>query len=304
MKDAIKLWITASRALYSTTIVLPCIVGGVVAWYEGSFNALIFALILVALFFANIGANFTNDYFDYLSGVDAIDAGRAYTSKRGSEVLLKTGLPSRVVLFSALISLAITSTIGMYLVVAVDWRILILGVIGVFIAFFYTASPVKLGYRGFGEVACWIGCGPLAVIGTTFALTGRFSPAAAVISIPVGLLVTAILYIGNVPDAEADAQVGKRTISVRFGRDKVKFLAPAFYVVIYASILLGVVFGSLPVWTLLALLTVPMAVQIAKLTRQHYNSIPQYVPAIFMTVRIFMATTMLIVVGFVIGAIF
>lgn len=295
----IKAWITASRALYSTTIVLPGIVGGVAAWYDGYFSWPLFIITIVALFFANIGTNFTNDYYDYKSGVDAVDKGREF--KRGSEVLLKSGLNARVVLLSAIVCLSITTAIGLYLVAAVDWRIILFGLVGIFITYFYTAPPVKLGYRGLGELACWLGCGPLPVIGTYFVLAGRIGASAVAISIPVGLLVAAILYIGNVPDAEADASVGKKTISVRLGRRMVRVLGPVWYAAIYLSVILGVVAGALPPWTLLGLLTMPLVFKLLRLTREHYNNIPKYVPAIMMTVQVFSATTALFIVGLVVG---
>ncbi|MBI4295012.1 MAG: prenyltransferase [Chloroflexi bacterium] len=295
----IRAWLTASRAQYSSTIVLPGIVGGVVAWYDGFFSWPLFLVTLVALFFANIGTNFNNDYYDYKSGVDAIDKGRSF--KRGSEVLLKNGLSPKLVLLSAMLSLTITTAIGLYLVAAVDWRIIFFGLLGVFITYFYTAPPFKLGYRGLGELACWVGCGPLPVIGTYFVMTGRIGASAAVISIPVGLLVTAILYIGNVPDAEADSRVGKRTTSVRLGRHTVGVLGPVFYVATYLSVILAAATGVLPLWTLLSLLTVPLAVKLLRLTRTHYNDIPSYAPAIMMTVQVFSSTTLLLIAGLVVG---
>ncbi|MBI4286040.1 MAG: 1,4-dihydroxy-2-naphthoate octaprenyltransferase [Chloroflexi bacterium] len=299
MLAGIKRWLLAARALYSSTIVIPCIVGGVVAWYEGGFTWPPFILVLVALFFANIGTNFTNDYYDYKSGVDRIDEGRKY--KSGSEVFLSSGLTARTVLASALASLAITIAIGLYLVVAIDWRILLFGLAGVFIAYFYTAPPVRLGYRGFGELACWLGCGPLPVIGTYFVLTGHISVTAIAASIPVGLLITAILYIGNVPDAEADAKVGKKTTSVRLGRRAVRFLGPLFYIAIYLSIVLSIVLASFPLWTLLTFLSLPLVIKLLSLTRTHYANIAKYAPAIMMTVRVFMLTSGLLIIGFALG---
>jgi 1,4-dihydroxy-2-naphthoate octaprenyltransferase len=112
--------------------------------------------------------------------------------------------------------------------------------------------------------------------------------------------VTAIIYIGNVPDAEADARVGKRTTSVRLGRKAVTVLGPAFYVVIYLSIVLGTILGIFPGWTLLALLTIPLVVKLLRLTNKYYDDIPRYAPAIMMTVQVFMVTTLLLAVGFVI----
>ena len=298
MLGKIKKWIAASRALYSSTIVLPSIAGGVVAWYDGYFSWGLFLLVVIAVFFANIGTNFTNDYYDYRSGVDALDKGRQF--KKGSEVYLKTGLTPGIVLLSALASLTVTIGIGLYLVVAVDWRIIIFGIVGVFLAFFYTAPPFKLGYRGFSELACWIGNGLLPVVGTYFVLSGKIGAMAVVLSIPIGLLVTAIIYIGNVPDAEADARVGKRTTSVRLGRKAVTVLGPAFYIVIYLNIVLGTILGMLPVWALLGVLTIPLALRLLRLTSKYYDDIPRYAPAIMMTVQVFMVTTLLLVAGLVI----
>jgi len=296
MLNEIKKWVIASRALYSSTITLPCIAGGVLAWYEGTFSWWPFLLVLIALFFANIGTNFTNDYYDYKSGVDAIDEGRKY--KKGSEVFLKSGFTPGKVLLSALLSLTVTVVIGLYLVFMIDWRIIFFGIIGVFSAFFYTAPPFKLGYRGFGELICWIGNGLLPVTGTYFVLTGEISATSIMLSIPIGLLVTAIIYIGNVPDAEADAKVGKKTTSVRLGRKAVTILGPAFYVFIYLSIITAVILQLFPVWTLLSLITLPLVVKLLRLTRSNYNDIPRYVPSIMMTVKVFMLTTVLLMAGF------
>ncbi len=295
----IQKWVAASRALYSTTIVLPCIADAVIAWYEGYFSWMPFILVLVALFFANIGTNLNNDFFDYKSGVDAIDEGRKF--KSGAEVYLKSGLTPKRVATAVAVCFSITAAIGLYLVFAVNWNIVFLGLAGIFIAVFYTAPPFKLGYRGFAELVCWLGNGLLAVAGTYYVLAGKISTTALLVSVPVGLLVTAIIYIGNVPDAEADAKVGKRTTSVRFGRQAVVVLGPAFYVVVYASLIAGIILHLLPVWTLLALLTVPMAIKIVRLTGKNYNDIPSYAPAIMMTVKIFMLTTLLIIVGFAIA---
>jgi 1,4-dihydroxy-2-naphthoate octaprenyltransferase len=183
-------------------------------------------------------------------------------------------------------------------VLTIDWRIIIFGVVGVFLAFFYTAPPIKLGYRGFGELVCWLGNGLLPVTGTYFVLAGYISTTAVVLSIPIGLLVTAIIYIGNVPDAEADARVGKRTISVRLGRKAVTILAPAFYSAIYLSIIIAIVLEIFPAWTLLAFITVPYTIKMLKRTSHYYNDIPKYAPSILMTVEIFLSTTVLIIVGF------
>ena len=293
-------WLTASRALFSITIVLPCIVGGAIAFHDGALNLPLIILATVGAFFGNIAANFTNDYYDFKSGVDSLDKGRQF--KKGSEILLKDGLSYSWVRRSIVGSLAATLIIGVYFILAVDWRMLFFGLAGMLIAYFYTAPPVKLGYRGFGEVASGFGSGPLPVIGTYFLLTHQISIDAIVASIPVGILVASILYIGNVPDADADRQVGKKTISVRLGRRAVRVLGPVFYGVTYLTIMIGVIAGWFPVWSIIALLTIPLAIKLLRLTSKFYDDIPRYAPAIMMTVKVFAYTTILIAASFVISA--
>jgi 1,4-dihydroxy-2-naphthoate octaprenyltransferase len=311
---SIALWIQASRALYTITVLLPCCLGAIVSWWSGyPFNWGLLVLILVGMMFANIGTNFTNDYFDYKSGVDKLDEGRIY--KKGSEVLYDNPLAEsgsvdgyalyffspRTILVSALVSLAITAGVGLFLVLRVDWRILPVGLVGILMGYFYTAPPVKFGYRGWGDLICFLGSGPFPVIGTFFLFSGRVTWTAVLAGIVAGLWVDAILYIGNVPDAEADRAVGKRTLSTILGRKAVRTLAPLYYGLAFGLVAVGVVLGLFPLWALLSLLTLPIVVRVLVITRRHYDRIPKFAPAILMTVQVFAISTVLLGVGFIIS---
>ncbi len=308
------LWIKASRALYTITVLLPCCLGALLAWYRGyPFDGGLLAVILVGMMFANIGTNFTNDYFDYRSGVDRMDRGRVY--KQGAEVLYESppeesgpaegyavGLFSpRAVLASALVSFAVTLAVGVYLTIRVDWRILPLGLVGLALGYFYTAPPLRFGYRGWGDLVCFLGSGPFPVLGTYFLFTSTVSWAAALAGVVVGLLVDAILYIGNVPDAEADRAVGKRTLSTLLGRRAVRLLGPLYYGAAFGLLVLGVLLGVFPVWALLALATLPLAVRILLLTGRHYDNLPRFAPAILMTVQTFAGSTVLLGLSLIIA---
>jgi 1,4-dihydroxy-2-naphthoate octaprenyltransferase len=306
------LWIKASRALYTITVLLPVCLGGVVAWQAGvPFQGGLLALILVGMMFANIGTNFTNDYFDYKSGVDRRDRGRVY--KQGAEVLIDNPLAEsgsvdgfaayffspRAILTSALASFAVTAAIGLYLVIAVDWRILPVGLAGLVLGYFYTAPPVKFGYRGWGDLICFLGSGPLPVLGTYFLFTHRLSWTAVLAGVIAGLWVDAILYIGNVPDAEADRAVGKTTLSTLLGRRAVRALAPLYYGLAYLLLAVGVLARLFPPWALLAFAPLPVVVRILLITRRHYDDIPRFAPAILMTVQAFALSTVLLGLGFI-----
>ena len=307
-------WIRASRALYTITVLLPCCLGAVVAWRAGyPFDAGLLALILLGMMFANIGTNFTNDYFDYKSGVDSLDAGRVH--KKGAEVLYANPLADsgsvdgfamyffspRTILVSALGSFAVTVIVGVYLALTVDWRILPAGAAGLALGYFYTAPPVKFGYRGWGDLICFLGSGPFPVLGTYFLFTGRLDWAPLLAGVVVGLWVDAVLYIGNVPDADADREVGKRTLSTLLGRRAVRVLAPAYYGLAYGLVGLGALLGLFPAWVLLTLGATPLAVRVILVSRRHYENISRFAPAILMTVQVFALSTLLFGVGFVLG---
>ena len=306
------LWIKASRAMYTITVLLPVCLGAVMAWQAGApFQGGLLALILVGMMFANIGTNFTNDYFDYKSGVDQRDRGRPY--KQGAEILIDNPLaasgsvdgfaayffPPRTILASALASFGLTAMIGLLLALFIDWRILPVGAVGLVLGYFYTAPPVKFGYRGWGDLICFLGCGPLPVLGTYFLFLHRLSWTTALAGVIAGLWVDAILYIGNVPDMEADRVVGKITLSTLLGRKAVRVLAPLYYGLAYLLLAVGVLSRLFPPWALLALASLPIVVRLLLITRRHFHNVPRFAPAILMTVQAFVLSTVGLALGFI-----
>ena len=103
--------------------------------------------------------------------------------------------------------------------------------------------------------------GPLMVIGSFYAVSGMFDARAVAASIPVGLLVAAILHGNEWRDISEDARAGARTFSVQAGRVAAHWLYVALVVGAYLALSAGVVFGLLPTWTLLAMLSLPLLVR-------------------------------------------
>ena len=101
---------------------------------------------------------------------------------------------------------------------------------------------------------------------------GTISPEAVVASLPIALLVALILYVNEIPDRRGDARAGKRTLPVRFSKTAVitgyRVAAGAAYVIV----VLGVVAGLLPVPALLALLTIPLALQVSRGLDPNYDN--------------------------------
>lgn len=297
----LKVWAMASRMPFFVAVIIPSIVGGAVAFYHGSFDLFLFLIVVVGMVLANAGTNFMNDYFDFKSGADVDNPNRTPFSG-GSPFLADQTLRPKSVLYAGSFCFAIGLLIAIYLTIEVGYIVLILAGIGAFIGFFYTAPPIKLGYWGAGEFATGFALGPLTIIGVYYVITGTITVEPIVVSIPIGVLVATILYVNEIPDHDADKRAGKRHLVVILGKAKaVKFL-PMFFLLIYSSIILGVVLGIMPAWTLIALLTIPVALNVITIANSNYDNTTRYIPAMARTIAIHSITGMLLTAGYLIPA--
>src|SRR5918997_692571 len=129
-----------------------------------------------------------------------------------------------------------------------SWALLAIGVLGVILSLGYTAPPLKLVYRGLGEITTAIGFGPLMLVGAYVVQTvGVLRPEPFVASVPIALLVMLILYVNEVPDRAGDARAGKRTLPVRLPRTAVINGYVLAAVAAFAVIVIGVAAGLLPI---------------------------------------------------------
>lgn len=230
------------------------------AYVEGGWNTTRWVVILIASFFVHFCTNIANDYFDYISGADAGD------SIGGSRVLHE-GKITLLQLRNAMILLyGLSFFCGLWILA--DSRVWWLSGVMVFAFFsslFYTAPPVRYGYRGLGEVFVALNMGVVMVAGTAAALAGQFVPRALWLSIPVGLMVAMILYYQSLPDMDADRAVGKRTIAVRLGRHYAIWGFRFFAVSALGSIVALVVTGVVHSVALISLVTAPVAYRVDRM---------------------------------------
>jgi 1,4-dihydroxy-2-naphthoate octaprenyltransferase len=192
------------------TAVGPVLVGGSVALDEGAFRPFAFAMVLVGVALMLIGMNLVNDYFDYRNGADPpIGVGTR---------ALQTGLLApRAFLVGGCAALGLGGVFGVLLALQSPAMILVLGFAGALLGFFYTAPPLKLGYRGLGEVIVFALLGPAATLGAYAVAANRFAIEPVLASVPIAFAVTAILHANNLRDLAADKATGKRTLAVRVG---------------------------------------------------------------------------------------
>ncbi len=248
------LWEIA-RPFSFTASTVPVAAGGALAALAGAFDPWLFLVTLVGAVALHIGTNVTNEIYDVRKGVDTI------VSPRASHAIVKGRITDRGAYQFAIAAFAVAVIAGLVLVQARGWPIVALGLVGLIGGYTYTAPPFQYKYGPIGLPLVFLLMGPLMVVGSFYAVSGRFDPAAVAASIPVGLLVAAILHGNEWRDISEDARAGAVTFSVRAGRNAAHWLYIGLVVGAYVALSAGVVFALLPTWTLLAMLSLPLLVR-------------------------------------------
>ncbi len=259
-RETVRAWIQASRAPFFVATLIPLGLGGVVAYKDGSWNLLRWLAVLLACFLVHMCTNLANDYFDYLSGADAGESiGGSRVIQQGKITLGR--LRNAMVLFYA-----VAFACGVWVVLDSGLLWLIPVILFSFLSsLFYTAPPIRYGYRGLGEIFVGINMGPVMVVGTASAVAGQFLPRALWLSVPIGLMVAMILYYQSLPDIEEDRAVGKRTVAVRLGQPAAIWGIRFFVAATLLSILALVLFGRIHPLALLSFGAVILAVRIDRM---------------------------------------
>jgi 1,4-dihydroxy-2-naphthoate octaprenyltransferase len=158
----------------------------------------------------HLAGNLLNDYFDYRKGVDR----RLHDDDgRPGRQLVRGQLAPREILAEAIGCLALAVGPVGYVLSQAGGELLWYAVGAMAAAYAYTGPPLHLKYRALGEVLVFITFGPMLMLGAAQAQTGRLVLDVALVSIPVGMLTTAILAGNNFRDADEDASAGIRTLA-------------------------------------------------------------------------------------------
>lgn len=258
MSAMLRTWLTALRPISLTASVIPVLVGTAIA-AQHEFDLGLFLLALAGSMAIQAGTNLVNDYFDHVKGTDGAD------SLGPSGVIQRGILSPRAVLAGGIACFAIGAALGLVITAIVGWPILALGLASVAAGYFYTASPFSLAYRGLGEAVVFVFMGPVIVMGAYYVQTETWAWEALVASLPIGLLVAAILHANNVRDIENDRRNSKWTLAAMAGRPLADYEFIALMLGGYAIVLAMTIVGSAPWPVLISLLTLPLAVRIIRL---------------------------------------
>jgi 1,4-dihydroxy-2-naphthoate octaprenyltransferase len=292
------LFLRATRLPFLSATLIPVLLGIAIAARQGSFEPVTAVLTIVAAAAIHLGLNVSNDVFDDVLGADRLNY--TPTPYSGGSRVIQYGLLTRremATLSATLYGVAIV--IGLLLVAMTrSVELLAIGVIGVLIGLGYTAPPLKLVYRGLGEIAVALGFGPVMLLGAYVVQTGRIGIEPLVASAPVAILVALILYVNEIPDRPADAAAGKRTLVVRWTPETVRTAYLVAVSLAFAVIVVGVGLRILPIPTLLALLALPLAVRVYRGIGQTSNAYA-LMPVLATNIKLHLVAGGLLLAGYV-----
>lgn len=237
--NTLKYWAAVVRAPFLTATIAPILLGSAIAYKQfGSFDWGIFWLVMFGGIFAQIGTNNINDYFDHRSRNDEMN--KLASPFNGGSRSIQSGLitPTNMLLLSIGFFSA-TFFIGLEMnnqFFNGDWNspLMYLGYLGLFLGIMYTGF-LKLAYNGLGDLAVFIGFGPLMVYGAAFmqnqavAPTQTIDPVATLLySVPVGIFIALVLFINCFQDYNADKAANKNSWVVKLAgpSDKANYRKP------------------------------------------------------------------------------
>jgi 1,4-dihydroxy-2-naphthoate octaprenyltransferase len=203
-------WVAGARPKTLPAAIVPVLIGTAVAVHDGDALLGRAALALVVSLALQIGVNYANDYSDGIRGTDEVRVGPLRLVATGTK-------PAAAVKRAAFVSFGVAMVAGAALALLASPWMLAVGAVSVLAAWFYTGGKHPYGYSGFGELAVFVFFGLVAVMGTTFVQLERLTWLSFFASIPAGLLAVALLLVNNLRDRPRDAEVGKKTLSVRVG---------------------------------------------------------------------------------------
>ena len=270
----IKFWIRNARPISLPQSMLPALTAVALSVGAGNFSVIAAIASVIGVACLHLGMNLLDDWFDYKVGSAEARQSVANEGFRGRMIkypYLTSGeaTPSQLVK-AVCCFMGIAAFMGLVVMYLRGPMILVWVAACLVIGVSYSGGPLKLGFRGLGEMVIFIMFGPLMMTGVYYAITGTLDWKITWLSIAVGLLVANIVYSHSVLDAIPDQKMGKKTMAHLMGSGKGQILLSALLnTVPYIMVVIAVVLGQLHPAFLAVLLVLPMSLWLVGSLNDH-----------------------------------
>jgi 1,4-dihydroxy-2-naphthoate polyprenyltransferase len=253
-----RVWWRLTRPHTLTAAFVPVSIGTALAFHETNIRISLFIAMLVASLFIQAATNMFNEYYDFKRGLDSPE------SVGIGGAIVREGIHPKAVLYLAIFLFAIAMLIGVYICVNSSWWLALIGSICMAAGYFYTGGPVPIAYTPFGELAAGFFMGLVIILISFFIQTGEVTKTAILISVPIAILVGAILLANNIRDLDGDKENGRKTLAILVGRNNAIRILAGMFAISFIWMIGLVVFHLVSVWTLLVFFSVPKAITATK----------------------------------------
>lgn len=218
-------------------------------WWHG-----LWALLNIIFFHA--AGNTWSDYFDFIKGVDASDTFGAKALTSG------TFQPNEIrKLATILLTVSLLGGLGLFFLTG--WPLLWIGLGGVICTLLYPFMK----YRALGDAVIAIAYAWLPMWGTSYAVTGSINRSVWMPAVPIGMITIAILHANNTRDIRTDTRAQITTLAMKLGLRRASWLYQFWIWCPFLFISVCLCTGVFPLWTLLILLALPLAMSQSRQVR-------------------------------------
>lgn len=269
MKSKFAFWLNNARPISLPQSLLPALTAVALSVGGNEFNWIAALASVVGVIFLHLSMNLLDDWFDYKVGSAEARkkvANEGFRGRMTKYPYLTSGEATHQQLLKvSLIMLAVAGAMGAVVFAVRGWDVIWWVVAALIVGVSYSGGPLKLGYRGLGELVIFLMFGPLLMTGVYFAITGSLDWKIIWLSVAVGMLVTNIVYSHSVLDAEPDRKMGKKTMAHLMGSGKGQiFFSALLNTLPYVMVVIGVALRQMHPAYLAVLLVLPVSIWLVR----------------------------------------
>ena len=253
-----KIWWQLTRPHTLTAAFVPVLIGTALALLNYEINYLLFGAMLLACLVIQAATNMFNEYYDFKRGLDnehSVGIGGA---------IVRHGVAPRKVMGIALSLYGFALLLGIYICASSSWWLAAVGLVSMLVGYLYTGGPYPISRTPFGEIVAGFFMGMLIILISFFIQTGEVTSTAIVVSVPIAILVGAILLSNSIRDIDEDTENGRKTLAILVGKKNAIILLALMFIVSYVWIIALIFATPLSPWLLLTFLSLPKPVKAVK----------------------------------------
>lgn len=243
----------------------PPVIGALLGWWQtGEFNLGLLIFLVLGTLSAVWGSATLHEYFDFRRSLYANGHVIHEPFATGLGFIQKGQLRPQVAINLGLILFGVSALSALWLGLLGGWPVLFFATLALLMAVGAAVAPLlKVTYFAwtFVEISRYIAFGFLPVLAGYYTQ----SPTLYLLPLSVGLgfafFVAAVLFAQRIIHQRRDWLLQKRTISVILGPARSMDVCVIFTVAGFIALLLGASLTALPLWTLLTLIALPVALR-------------------------------------------